>query len=53
MEAFSLKSWWDERTVWVEDARAEEVARTMVEAARTGRMGDGKVFVMPVLGGRE
>ena len=28
------------------DARAEEVIRKMVEAARTGRMGDGKIFVL-------
>ncbi|MFZ5832129.1 MAG: P-II family nitrogen regulator [Planctomycetota bacterium] len=42
-----------EITVWVDDPRVEEVVRTMVDAARTGRMGDGKVFVMPVLGGEE
>lgn len=35
-----------EITAWVEDARSEEVVRQMVEAARTGRMGDGKIFVM-------
>ena len=35
-----------EITAWVEDARAEEVIRKMVEAARTGRMGDGKIFVL-------
>jgi len=35
-----------EITLWVDDLRAEEVARTIVEAARTGRMGDGKVFVL-------
>ncbi len=36
-----------EITVWVDDARADEVARIIVEAARTGRMGDGKVFLVP------
>ena len=36
-----------EVTVWVEDSRAEEVARKIVEVARTGRMGDGKIFVLP------
>jgi|ERR1700761_4036992 nitrogen regulatory protein PII len=36
-----------EITVWVDDLRAEEVARKMVEVARTGRMGDGKIFIMP------
>lgn len=38
-----------EITVWVDDARAGEVARSMVEAARTGRMGDGKVFFIPAV----
>jgi len=31
--------------VWVSDQRAEEVAARMARAARTGRMGDGKIFV--------
>ena len=35
--------------LWVEDHRAEEVLRTVVEVGRTGRMGDGKVFVLPVI----
>ena len=35
-----------EITVWVDDTRAEEVIRQIVEIARTGRMGDGKIFVM-------
>ncbi len=34
-------------TLWVEDYRVEEVIRTIVEAARTGRMGDGKILVVP------
>ena len=33
-------------TVWVDDTRVEEVVRTMVEVARTGRMGDGKIIVL-------
>lgn len=33
-------------TAWVDDARAEEVIRKIVELARTGRMGDGKIFVL-------
>ena len=37
-----------EITVWVDDLRAEDVARKIVEVARTGRMGDGKIFVLPV-----
>lgn len=35
-----------EMTLWVDDLRADEVARTIVETARTGRMGDGKVFIL-------
>lgn len=36
-----------EITMWVDDARVEEVTRKIVEIARTGRMGDGKIFVLP------
>ncbi|MCC7475733.1 MAG: P-II family nitrogen regulator [Pirellulales bacterium] len=36
-----------EITVWVDDLRAEEVARKIVDVARTGRMGDGKIFILP------
>ena len=32
---------------WVEEARSEEIIRKIVEVARTGRMGDGKIFVLP------
>ena len=39
-----------EITLWVDDLRVEEVVRTIVEIARTGRMGDGKIFVLPSLG---
>jgi nitrogen regulatory protein PII len=35
-----------EITVWVSAARAEEVADRLVRTARTGRIGDGKVFVI-------
>lgn len=31
----------------VDDSRAEEVVERLVEIARTGRMGDGKIFVLP------
>ncbi len=34
--------------VLVDDADAETVARAIVEAARTGKIGDGKVWVTPV-----
>jgi len=35
-----------EITLWVDDLRVEDVLRTIVEVARTGRMGDGKIFVL-------
>jgi nitrogen regulatory protein PII len=34
-----------EISVWVPDNEAEKVADRIIRAARTGRMGDGKVFV--------
>ena len=36
-----------EISLWVDELRVEEVIRTIVEVARTGRMGDGKIFVLP------
>ena len=36
-----------EVNLWVDDARVDEIVRKIVEVARTGRMGDGKVFVLP------
>src|SRR5258705_12584903 len=40
-----------EITLWVDDSRVEEVIRKIVEVARTGRMGDGKIFVVPAAAG--
>ena len=37
-----------EIALWAEDARTEEIIRRIVEAARTGRIGDGKIFVLSV-----
>ena len=37
-----------EISVWVADERAALVADYIVRAARTGRIGDGKVFVVDV-----
>jgi nitrogen regulatory protein P-II 1 len=34
-------------TLWVDDPRVDEVVRQVVEVARTGRMGDGKIFILP------
>jgi nitrogen regulatory protein PII len=39
-----------EITLWVDDRNLEEVLRTVVEVARTGRMGDGKIFILPAIG---
>ncbi len=36
-----------EIAVWVEDEQAEELAKVVATTARTGRIGDGKVFVVP------
>ena len=36
-----------EINLWVDDNRVEEIVRKIVELARTGRMGDGKIFVLP------
>ncbi len=36
-----------EVALWVDDARVEEVVRKLVEIARTGRMGDGKIWILP------
>ena len=36
-----------EINLWVDDLRVEEVVRAIVDVARTGRMGDGKIFVLP------
>ena len=38
-----------EITVFVADAEAPTVVRAIVAAARTGRMGDGKIVVLPCL----
>jgi nitrogen regulatory protein PII len=35
-----------EISVWVNDDQVDEVAARVTRAARTGRMGDGKVFVL-------
>ena len=37
-----------EISVCVSDERAEEASQHIVRAARTGRIGDGKIFIVPV-----
>lgn len=36
-----------EISVWVADELADELALRLARAARTGRIGDGKVFILP------
>jgi nitrogen regulatory protein PII len=36
-----------EITVWVDDDRADALAGRIAAVARTGRIGDGKVFAVP------
>ena len=38
-----------EISLWVDDARVDEVVERIVAVARTGRMGDGKIFVLPAM----
>ena len=33
---------------WIVDEQVEETLRTLIQTARTGRMGDGKIFVLPI-----
>ena len=37
-----------EIVLWVDDSRTDEIVRKIVDVARTGRMGDGKILVLPV-----
>ncbi|MCO8122529.1 P-II family nitrogen regulator [Stieleria sp. TO1_6] len=37
-----------EITLWVDQSRYEETLEKVVAAARSGRIGDGKVFTLPV-----
>ena len=36
-----------EITLWVEDDRVDELVQKIVAVARTGRIGDGKIMVLP------
>ncbi len=36
-----------EISLWVDDARVDEIVNKIIAVARTGRMGDGKIFVIP------
>ena len=37
-----------EIVLYVDDARVDEIVRKIIEVARTGRMGDGKILVLPI-----
>jgi len=37
-----------EITLWADDSRVEEIVQKIIAVARTGRMGDGKIMVLPV-----
>ena len=41
-----------ELSIWCGDELTESVLETLTKASRTGRMGDGKIMIMPVLGKR-
>ncbi|MFO0924486.1 MAG: P-II family nitrogen regulator [Pirellulales bacterium] len=36
-----------EISCWVDDVHVNDVTKRIVEVARSGRMGDGKIFVLP------
>ena len=36
-----------ELNMWVDDVRLDEILDRIIEVARTGRIGDGKIFVLP------
>ena len=38
-----------EITMWVDDMRVEEIINKVEAIAQTGRMGDGKIFVLPAV----
>ena len=37
-----------EITLWVDDAKLEEVMAKLATVARSGRIGDGKIMVLPI-----
>lgn len=39
-----------EITLWVDPARSEEVIDKIIAVARSGRIGDGKIMVLPTVG---
>ncbi len=39
--------------LWVDDDQVDRIVRCIVDTARTGRIGDGKIFVLPAMTGDE
>ena len=37
-----------EISLWAEENRVEEIVQKIVDVARTGRMGDGKILILPM-----
>jgi len=37
-----------ELSIWCNDEDAEAIVDSMIKVSRTGRMGDGKILIMPV-----
>jgi nitrogen regulatory protein PII len=37
-----------ELSIWCDDELAEPVVESLIKVSRTGRMGDGKILIMPV-----
>jgi len=42
-----------EISAWVPDRLVRKVTERIVQAARTGRMGDGKIIILPVVAAEE
>lgn len=39
-----------EISIWLEDEHADAVADLIIDVSRTGRLGDGKIMILPVVG---
>lgn len=39
-----------EISVWVDDEKAQAVTDRVIAVSRTGRLGDGKIMILPVVG---
>ncbi|MDA0658917.1 MAG: P-II family nitrogen regulator [Planctomycetota bacterium] len=37
-----------EISLWVDDARVDEIVKMVIDIARTGRIGDGKIMVLSI-----